>query len=39
MVMKKAGMQFEGVLRQVKVDKHGAFYDLAVYSILKSDLE
>ncbi|WP_160676327.1 GNAT family N-acetyltransferase [Clostridium sp. C8-1-8] len=39
MVMKKAGMKFEGILRQVKVDKHGNFYDLAVYSTLKSDLE
>jgi len=35
--MEKAGMKFEGILRQVKINKKGEFYDLAVYSILKSD--
>ena len=38
MVMQKAGMKLEGVMRQAKIDKNGEFYDLAVYSILKSDL-
>ena len=37
-VMEKAGMKLEGILRQVKINKKGKFYDLAVYSILKSDL-
>lgn len=36
-VMQKCGMLFEGVMRQVKVDKHGDFYDLAVYAALKAD--
>lgn len=36
-VMQKAGMKFEGIMRQVQVNKYGQFYDLAVYSILKSD--
>lgn len=38
-VMQKVGMKFEGILRQVEINKHGEFYDLAVYSILKSDLQ
>lgn len=39
-VMQKSGMTLEGILRQVKVNKkNGEFYDLAVYSILKSDLK
>jgi ribosomal-protein-alanine N-acetyltransferase len=38
-VMQKAGMKFEGILRQTKINKNGEFYDLAVYSILKSDLK
>lgn len=37
-VMQKSGMKFEGIMRQIKVNKYGEFYDLAVYSILKSDL-
>ncbi|WP_297417912.1 GNAT family N-acetyltransferase [Clostridium sp.] len=37
-VMQKSGMKFEGIMRQVQVNKFGEFYDLAVYSILKSDL-
>ncbi len=37
-VMQKSGMKFEGIMRQVKVNKYGELYDLAVYSILKSDL-
>jgi [ribosomal protein S5]-alanine N-acetyltransferase len=37
-VMQKSGMKLEGILRQVKVNKYGEFYDLAVYSILKSAL-
>lgn len=38
-VMQKAGMKFEGILRQVKINKYGEFYDLAIYSILRSDLK
>jgi ribosomal-protein-alanine N-acetyltransferase len=38
-VMQKSGMKHEGILRQIKVDKNGHFYDLAVYSILKSDYD
>ncbi|GFZ29858.1 N-acetyltransferase [Clostridium zeae] len=38
-VMQKAGMKFEGILRQAKVNKYGQFYDLAIYSILRSDLK
>jgi len=38
-VMQKAGMVHEGILRQVQIDKYGDFYDLAVYSILKSEYE
>ena len=37
-VMQKSGMIYEGILRQAKINKNGEFYDLAVYSILKSDL-
>lgn len=37
-VMQKSGMKFEGILRQAKINKDGEFYDLAVYSIVKSDL-
>lgn len=37
-VMQKSGMKLEGIIRQPKVDKYGKFYDLALYSILKSDL-
>lgn len=37
-VMQKAGMKLEGIMRQVKINKNGYFYDLALYSILKSDL-
>lgn len=36
-VMQKSGMKHEGILRQAQVDKNGHFYDLAVYSILKSE--
>jgi ribosomal-protein-alanine N-acetyltransferase len=36
-VMQKSGMKLEGIMRQAKVNKHGEFYDLAVYSLLKSD--
>lgn len=36
-VMQKSGMKLEGIMRQAKVNKYGEFYDLAVYSILKSD--
>jgi len=35
-VMEKAGMKFEGVLRQSEFFK-GAYQDLAIYSILRSD--
>ena len=35
-VMAKAGMKFEGILREAKV-RNGEFYSLAVYSALKSD--
>lgn len=39
-VMQKSGMTLEGILRQAKINKkNGEFYDLAVYSILKSDLK
>ncbi|MCB2313006.1 GNAT family N-acetyltransferase [Clostridium tagluense] len=37
-VMQKAGMKLEGIMRQVKINKNGCFYDLALYSILNSDL-
>ena len=36
-VMQKSRMKHEGILRQVQVDKHCHYYDLAVYSILKSE--
>lgn len=38
-VMQKAGMEYEGILRQVRIDKKGKFYDLAVYSILKCEFD
>lgn len=38
-VMQKSGMKYEGTMRQVKINKHGYFYDLAIYSVLKSDLK
>ncbi|MBK1813359.1 GNAT family N-acetyltransferase [Clostridium sp. YIM B02505] len=38
-VMQKSGMRFEGILRQAKINKYGEFYDLAVYSILRSDFK
>ena len=37
-VMEKAGMKFEGILRQNCLRKDGTFGDLKVFSILKSDL-
>ncbi len=37
-VMQKSGMTFEGIMRQADINKNGEFSDLAVYSILKSDL-
>jgi ribosomal-protein-alanine N-acetyltransferase len=37
-VMQKSGMEFEGIMRQTDINKNGEFCDLAVYSILKSDL-
>ena len=37
-VMQKSGMKFEGIMRQGDINKNGEFCDLAVYSILKSDL-
>jgi ribosomal-protein-alanine N-acetyltransferase len=37
-VMQKSGMKFEGIMRQADLNKDGEFGDLAVYSILKSDL-
>ena len=36
--MQKSGMKFEGIMRQAKIDRNGNFYDLVLYSILKSDL-
>lgn len=33
----KAGMQFEGILRDALVDRHSRFYDVAVYSHLPQD--
>ena len=36
-VMEKAGMKFEGILRQNCLRKDGSFGDLKVFSILKSD--
>lgn len=37
-VMQKSGMKFEGIMREMDINKNGEFCDLAVYSILKSDL-
>jgi len=37
-VMQKNGMKFEGILREHKY-KNGQFYDVGLYSILKSDFE
>ena len=37
-VMIKSGMHYEGTLRQCKLRHNKEFYDLAIYSILKSDL-
>lgn len=37
-VIQKSGMKFEGIMRQADVNKNGEFCDLAVYSVLKSDL-
>lgn len=37
-VMKKAGMTYEGTLRQVKYREKTGFYDLAIYSKLKEEL-
>lgn len=36
-VMAKSGMKYEGTLRQVKLRNNIEFYDLAIYSILKSE--
>lgn len=36
--MQKSGMKFEGIMRQADINKNGDFCDLALYSILKSDL-
>jgi len=35
--MAKAGMKFEGRLRQHHVNNNGSFVDCDMYSILKSD--
>jgi ribosomal-protein-alanine N-acetyltransferase len=37
-VLQKCGMIFEGIMRQAKVDKNGRPYDLAMYAIIKSDI-
>ena len=37
-VMKKCGMQFEGVFRNAEKNNVGEFCDIAVYAILKSDI-
>ncbi len=37
-VMEKAGMRFEGVMRQ-RIRNKGAYSDVAVYAILREDLE
>ena len=36
-VMQKAGMKFEGILREAGI-RNGEYYSLAIYSFLKSDL-
>ena len=38
-VMEKAGMKFEGILRQNCLRKDGTFGDLKVFAILKSDFK
>jgi ribosomal-protein-alanine N-acetyltransferase len=35
-VMEKAGMTFEGILREYMI-QHGAFRDMKMYSILKEE--
>jgi len=35
--MQKAGMSFEGTLREAGIDRQGQFYSCNIYSILKSD--
>lgn len=37
-VMKKVGMQYEGVLREYSLDNKGMVKDLGLYSVLKSDI-
>ena len=37
-VMEKAGMKYEGTLREVKINRNGDYYDMSVYSILRSDI-
>jgi ribosomal-protein-alanine N-acetyltransferase len=37
-VLEKAGMHLEGILRQIEYFK-GAYHDLAIYSMLRSDLD
>lgn len=37
-VMEKSGMTFEGTMRQADINRSGEFSDLALYSILKTDL-